>query len=160
MYLWRNAALPLLAVSVAEDEVEDVEVDDALVDSEFGANPAGTEMEEDICPVDLERTLRPFSCKLLLIESSSGGCEDMAEEEFDEGIFSVADFLRCVRSEASRAPKLFFDLLEGALVDRVNVDVWCGVVVPFLPFLASSFKLRLFGLSDKVAILSRSISPA
>ena len=81
-------------------------------------------MEEDICPVDLERTLRPFSCcKLLLIESSSVVCDDMADDELDDGMDCGAGFFRCVSSEAKRAPKPFFDLLDGALVDRVRVDV-------------------------------------
>ena len=80
-------------MSVAEEDVDEADVEDAFADSTppFCAKLAGTDSEEDICPVDLERTLRPFSCKLLLIESSSEVCEDMTLEEFDE---VIEDFLR------------------------------------------------------------------
>lgn len=132
MYLCRCVPLPLLAVRVADEEVEEADVpDEAFVVSPvtgLAVSPAGTEREEDICPIDLERTLRPFSCKLLFIESSSDGREcEMADDELDEGMLLlcvVEGFVfRCVKREASREPKLFFDLLDGALVDRVKVDV-------------------------------------
>lgn len=137
-------------------------MEEALLTSRLGAKLAGTERDEDICPVDLERIFRPVSLTLLLIESSSDGCEDIADEEFEDGMFGV-DFLRWVNSEARRAPKLFLDLLDGALVDRVKVEVWCGVVgefvvAPFLPFFRSSFELAFIALRESVAILSRSMS--
>ena len=95
---------------------------------------------------------------MLLIESSSEPVAEIAEEELDDDIVVVAvavvfDFLRCVNSETSLAPRPFFDLLDGALFDRVNVE-------HLLP--SESLFVTLFRLPariESVAILSRSMSP-